>query len=462
MSENSKPNGSAQSQTYKPAGPATKSKLPLLIGNHDDFLEGKVMDESYEFNKYLPTFPNVKWDPLGPIDFEDKGLKADPSKKNLFDAATKVDHLTPLIGTEISGIDLRYLTDQQKNDLALLVAERGVVFFRNQDITIEEQTELSRYFGQLYVHPFSGIPKGLDHVHVVYTDAKMRFDSSAYAKRDVWHSDVTYELQPPGIAILKLMVVPPVGADTLWGTGTGLYSNLSPAFRDYLEKLEAVHDIETQAMGAVMMGWPLRRDPIKTIHPLVRVHPVTGWKSIFVNAAFTTRIANVPQSESDFVLNYLFRETAENPELHVRFRWQKNDVAIWDNRIAYHSVIGNGGAYQRHGLRTMNHAEVPLSITEYEKKYGKPAQNRAGRLMTDVDIWNPVSKEEVKKPVANGTTNGMVVTNGTASPPSDDQSKTENTEEQQDVPSPTQSGGLTNGKLGVLAPSYWMRGIKSN
>ncbi|KAL0562471.1 hypothetical protein V5O48_019616, partial [Marasmius crinis-equi] len=120
----------------------------------------------------------------------DRGLSADPQKKNLLSAASKVRHYTPAIGTELEGIDLRKLTDAQKDELALLVAERGVVFFRDQAITIQEQLDLAKHFGPLHKHATTPIPKsGLEEVHVVYNDKSRRPDPSAFSKIELWHSD---------------------------------------------------------------------------------------------------------------------------------------------------------------------------------------------------------------------------------------------------------------------------------
>ncbi|EED79845.1 predicted protein [Postia placenta Mad-698-R] len=133
---------------------------------------GDDNDGNYEFAKYKPSFPDVKWEPLKEQSVTDRGLFADPEKKSLFAAATKVQHLTPAIGTEIIGIDLRQLTNQQKDELALLVAERGAVFFRDQEINIHEQLELARHFGPLHKHATTGVPRepGLEEVHAASID----------------------------------------------------------------------------------------------------------------------------------------------------------------------------------------------------------------------------------------------------------------------------------------------------
>lgn len=340
-------------------------------------------NQEYKYAGYKPIFPDVKWEPLKEIEVTDRGLSADPSKKNLFSAAKEVITLTPAIGTEINGIDLRQLTDVQKDELALLVAERGVVFFRNQDISIHEQLDLARHFGPLHKHATTPIPKepGLEEVHVVYNDASRRPDASSFSKIELWHSDVSYELQPPSTTSLKVITGPDFGGDTLWSSGYALYSSLSPGFQKYLEGLSAVHSAVAQADGARAAGLPVRREPIETVHPVVRVHPVTGWKSVYVNPGFTRRIVGVPKAESDHTLQFLFRQISENPDFQVRFKWRPNDIAFWDNRIVTHSATFDFWPATRHALRATPHGERPESVADFEARTNRVAKDR------QLEIW---------------------------------------------------------------------------
>lgn len=340
-------------------------------------------DSDYAFAQYKPHFPDIKWPPLEEQEVVERAQFADPEKKALFAAATKVQHLTPAIGTEIHGIDLRQLTDQQKDELALLIAERGVVFFRNQDISIREMLALHRHYGPLHKHATTGIPRepGLEEVHVVYNDASRRPDPSAFSKIDLWHSDVTYEIQPPSYTALKVIEGPPYGGDTLWSSGYALYSSFSPFFQKYLESLYAVHSAVAQADGARAAGHTVRREPIETVHPVVRVNPATGWKSIYVNPGFTRRIVGVPKAESDAILSLLFHQLSENPDFQVRFHWEPNSIAIWDNRAVTHSATFDFWPHTRHALRATPHGERPLSVADYEAKTGKEAKDR------QLEVW---------------------------------------------------------------------------
>lgn len=134
---------------------------------------------------------------------------------------------------------------------------------------------------------------------------------------------------------MKLLTGPPRGGggDTLWASQYAVYDALSKPMQRYLESLTALHSAEIQAIGSKAVGRTVRRDPVVTEHPLVRTHPVTGWKSVFFNPGFVTQIVGVPKTESDAIINYLNEVISTTQEIHVRFQWRKNDVAFWDNRV---------------------------------------------------------------------------------------------------------------------------------
>ncbi|KAF7312515.1 Alpha-ketoglutarate-dependent taurine dioxygenase [Mycena indigotica] len=339
-------------------------------------------DNTYAYAQFKPSFPDISWPPLTEVAVSDRGLLADPAKKSLLSAASKVRHLTPAIGTELLGIDLRQLTDAQKDELALLVAERGVVFFRDQEIDVYGQLDIARHFGPLHKHATTPIPRnGLEEVHVVYNDSSRRPDPASFSKLELWHTDVSYEIQPPSTTSLKVITGPEYGGDTLWSSGYALYSSFSPGFQKYLEGLTALHSAVAQADGSRAAGLPVRREPIETIHPVVRVHPVTGWKSIYVNPGFTRRIIGLPKAESDAILQLLFHQIAQNPDFQVRFKWEHNDIAFWDNRVVTHSATFDFFPETRHALRATPHGEKPLSVAAYEKQTGKVAKDR------QIEIW---------------------------------------------------------------------------
>ena len=154
--------------------------------------------ESYEYEHLLPTFPDVKWEPLREVPYNDKGINGDPQFRNLLAEATDIFDYNPKIGTEVHGINLAKLSAAQKDDLARLIATRGVVFFRDQtDLDIEAQRNLGQYFGKLHKHATTSVPRepGLEDVHVVYTDEKSKDQRAKFTPTFLWHSDVTRSSQ---------------------------------------------------------------------------------------------------------------------------------------------------------------------------------------------------------------------------------------------------------------------------
>ena len=146
---------------------------------------------------------------------------------------------------------------------------------------------------------------------------------------------MTYEIQPPSYTSLKVLTGPPRGGggDTLWSSQYAAYDVMSAQMQKYLEQLTALHSSELQAEGSRALGRPVRREPIITEHPIIRTHPVTGWKSLFFNPGFVKAIVGIPKTESDAIIRYLNEVISTTQEFHVRFQWNKNDVAYWDNRV---------------------------------------------------------------------------------------------------------------------------------
>ncbi|GAB7355927.1 hypothetical protein MBLNU459_g6569t1 [Dothideomycetes sp. NU459] len=363
----------------RPTKPLTYEPGRTIAGSH----------EAYAYKDLLPAFPNVKWDALKPVSYYDRGIEGDKGFRNLLSNATAIQDYNPKIGTEVSGIDLARLTDPQKDDLARLIATRGVVFFRDQDnFDLNAMRELVRYFGKLHKHATTSVPQqpGLEDVHVVFTEGNKDM-RAMFTPTFLWHSDVTYEIQPPSYTCLKVLSGPPIGGggDTLWSSQYAAYDALSPHMQVYLEHLTALHSAHMQADGSAALGRPIRRDPIVTEHPLVRTHPVTGWKSLFFNPGFVTKIVGVPKTESNHIIDYLQEIVATTNELHARFQWGNNDVAFWDNRICNHSASYGFAPHRRHAVRVACHAERPVfdpngksQEEELNARYGLPPVNKDG------------------------------------------------------------------------------------
>lgn len=185
-----------------------------------------------------------------------------------------VENITSSIGAEVKGVQLSQLSDKGKDELALFVAQKKVVAFRNQDLAelpIDQALDFGRYFGRLHIHPTSGAPKGYPEVHLVHRGAGDTSFQTALLDRTssvAWHSDITYENQPPGTTFLYALEVPPAGGDTLFVNQVKAFERLSPAFRERLMGLKAVHSGFEQVESAVKKGGAFRRDPVASIHPV--------------------------------------------------------------------------------------------------------------------------------------------------------------------------------------------------
>lgn len=316
----------------------------------------------------IPTFVDEAFE-IRNRDFPyiERGKNADPEKKALFSAAKEVRNLTTHIGTEIIGLQIADLTDQQKDELALLIAERVVVFFRDQDLSPQKQLELGEYYGQVEKHPQTPHVPGLDGISLIWPDyfektgRKNTFKKAQYTAR--WHTDLVHEHQPAGITHLHNDTVPSVGGDTIWASGYGAFDKLSPAFQKFLEGKSAVF---TSAHSYIDRQDPLSgKKHVERVHPIVRTHPATGWKSLYVNRAMTKRIVGLEEDESKLVLEYLFNVFEKNVDLQVRFNWQPTKPglgtsALWDNRVSQHFAVWDYESKEpRHGTRVTSLADVP-------------------------------------------------------------------------------------------------------
>lgn len=239
---------------------------------------------------YLPSWdPEEKHSPLEPFEHVEHGVEADNTFPELLGESVQREDLTPNIGTILSGIQLSQLSDQGKDQLALLTAQRKVLVFKDQDfatIPIEKALEFGQYFGRLHIHPTSGAPKEHPEVHVVHRGVDDRSGEILLQERTstvAWHSDVTYEKQPPGTTFLYILDVPSTGGDTLFVDQAEAYRRLSPGFRERLHGLKALHSGNEQAESARARDSIVRREPVTSVHPLVRTHPATGEKALFVN-----------------------------------------------------------------------------------------------------------------------------------------------------------------------------------
>ncbi|RII14736.1 Alpha-ketoglutarate-dependent taurine dioxygenase [Streptomyces sp. YIM 130001] len=243
------------------------------------------------------------------------------------------------IGAEIRGLDLKQSTPAElREELNRALLEWKVLFFRNQHLTSQQQRQFARNWGELETNPLLEAGDSEDVV---------RFDKSAAGVptfENVWHADVTFREQPAMGAVLQLREVPPSGGDTMWADMAAAYDNLPADVRSRIDGARAVHDF---IPGFRRFYGPERlarhQDLFPPVeHPVVRIHPETGRRTLFVNTSFTTRISGLDRSESDELLRLLVQQ-AHVPEYQVRFHWQPGDIAFWDNRSTQHYAVGDYG-----------------------------------------------------------------------------------------------------------------------
>lgn len=182
-----------------------------------------------------------------------------------------------------------------------------------------------------------------------------------------WHSDVTYELQPPGTTFLYILDKPTTGGDTLFVNQVEAYNRLSPEFQRRLHGLKATHSGVEQVESSRSRDGVVRREPVITEHPLVRTHPVTGEKALFVNPQFTRDIVGYKKEESDALLKFLYDHIAFGADFQARVKWEEKTVVVWDNRVALHSaLIDWKDGQRRHLARITPQAERPFE-TPFEE-----------------------------------------------------------------------------------------------
>lgn len=239
--------------------------------------------------------------------------------------------LTPAIGAEILDIDLAApdIADRIPGIRAALL-EHGVIFFRDQQLTQEQHIAFARHFGELEIHPAT--PKDQSNREVL----RIAHGPDSRGRENNWHSDVTWRECPSLGSILLAREVPEVGGDTLFANMHLAYERLSPKMREFCEGLTAVHDIArvfAKRLGKSVEELHQQYPPMR--HPVIRTHPESGKRTIYVNTGFTTHIEGLSDKESRWLLDHLFA-TAADPEIQCRFRWRAGSVAFWDNRLCQH------------------------------------------------------------------------------------------------------------------------------
>jgi taurine dioxygenase len=253
-------------------------------------------------------------------------------------------------GAEIFGVDVSTeLDDGTIGEIRDALNEHCVVFFRDQEIDTAQHKAFARRFGPIFLHPnFRTVIEDPEVVMVRREPTDLSYVG------EIWHTDTTMVAEPPMGAILYGIDVPPYGGDTMFANQYQAYDALSPAMKRLLEGLRAVHsdmhiagpqasrNKERSTKNRDDDGWRETRN----MHPIVRTHPDTGRKCLFVNASYTIGIEGMSAAESRGLLDFLL-EHGHRPEFTFRFRWQKGSIAFWDNRSTKHIALGDTGPFRR-------------------------------------------------------------------------------------------------------------------
>ncbi|NKB55129.1 MAG: taurine dioxygenase [Alphaproteobacteria bacterium] len=270
-----------------------------------------------------------------------------------------VTPLSPVIGAEVEGVDLAQpLGNQMFQEIHDALITHQVIFFRDQTMTLEQHKAFGRRFGELHIHPAAPAPEGHPEVVTIHADE----NSTEVSGGQQWHTDVSADVAPPMGSILHLHQVPEPGGDTLFASMYAAYEALSDEMKSLLSGLKAWHSSEKRHKARYGHRGELR-DGVdtypKALQPIVRTHPVTGKKALFVNTVFTTHIEGLKKNESDAILNMLYDHIA-TPEFSCRFRWRENSVAFWDNRCTQHRALWDYYPETRHGYRVAVCGDKPF------------------------------------------------------------------------------------------------------
>jgi len=278
--------------------------------------------------------------------------------------------LTTALGAEVLGPDLSQpLSNMEFDTIHNALLKHKVIFFRDQELTPEQHIAFARKFGLLDVHPYlPGLP-GHEEVMPIVKEAD---DARKVNIGGRWHSDTTFYEEPAMGSILYALDVPEVGGDTMWANAGLAYARLSAGLKATLESLNALHStqnsfaaggrLEVKGDDAGMATMKLSTDDHEVkevIHPVVRTHPETGEKILFVNPNFTIRFEGWSSEESQPLLAFLYEHTVR-PEFLCRFRWQKGSIAFWDNRCTQHMALNDYHGSRREMHRVTVRGDKPV------------------------------------------------------------------------------------------------------
>jgi taurine dioxygenase len=281
------------------------------------------------------------------------------NKFDVMNNSFDIKPFAPNLGAVITNVDLSSdINDAELTFIRDAFHKFQVLFFQNQsEISPENHIKLGRCFGDLHIHPAAPKMKNFPEIFEINTDKNSKIANGA----EDFHSDVSCDKEPPLGTMLQLHTLPECGGDTMFANMYMAYEALSHPMQKFLSSLKASHESEHFYRGRyknennadVVKEYP------SAIHPVIRTHPETGKKAIFVNKFFTTRIEDLEPQESKFILDFLFAHI-EKTEFQIRYRWNKNDMAFWDNRCTIHKALWDYFPHERKGRRVTIKGDIPF------------------------------------------------------------------------------------------------------
>ena len=280
--------------------------------------------------------------------------------KKIYDSKNDiiVKPFAPNLGAIITGIDLsNSISDTEIRIIKDTFHKFQVLFFQNQsEILPQNHIVLGQFFGDLHIHPAAPKMKNFPEIFEINTDKNSKIANGA----EDFHSDVSCDIEPPLGTMLQLHVLPECGGDTMFANMYLAYEALSKPMQVFLSGLKAFHESEHFYKGRYQNKneVDMNKEYPSAIHPIIRTHPETEKKAIYVNKFFTTRIEGLADQESKLILDYLFTHI-EKTEFQIRYKWNKNDMAFWDNRCTIHKALWDYFPNERKGRRVTIKGSVP-------------------------------------------------------------------------------------------------------
>ena len=281
------------------------------------------------------------------------------NKLDLMNNSFNIKPFAPNLGAVITNVNLSNdINDAELKGIRDAFHKFQVLFFQNQsEISPQNHIKLGRCFGDLHIHPAAPKMKNYPQIFEINTDKNSKIANGA----EDFHSDVSCDIEPPLGTMLQLHVLPECGGDTMFANMYMAFEALSNPMQKFLSDLKASHESEHFYRGRYKAesNCESKTEYPSAIHPVIRTHPETGKKAIFVNKFFTTRILGLEPQESKFILDFLFSHI-EKTEFQIRYRWNKNDMAFWDNRCTLHKAIWDYHPMERKGRRVTIKGTIPF------------------------------------------------------------------------------------------------------